>query len=131
MNRINTRSRLRGCLLGLAVGDAIGAAAEFRPRGSFPPLTNLVGGGVFNLPAGARTDHPSMALCLATSLVECRGFDTADQMERHRQSPLGSVPGDPLNWRRFPSPIRRAGRVHRASLAYGESSENQGIKEQR
>ena len=33
----------RGCLLGLAVGDAIGTTVEFRPRGSFEPLTDMVG----------------------------------------------------------------------------------------
>jgi ADP-ribosylglycohydrolase len=29
------RARFRGCLLGLATGDAIGTTVEFRPRGSF------------------------------------------------------------------------------------------------
>ena len=28
--------RARGCLVGLAVGDAVGTTPEFRPRGSFP-----------------------------------------------------------------------------------------------
>ena len=41
--------RFRGCLLGLAVGDAIGAAVEFKPRDTFPPLTDMVGGGFFAL----------------------------------------------------------------------------------
>ena len=27
--------RARGCLVGLAVGDAVGTTLEFRPRGSF------------------------------------------------------------------------------------------------
>lgn len=75
--------KYRGCLLGLAVGDAIGTTVEFRPRGSFEPLTDMVGGGPFHLRAGQWTDDTSMALCLATSLVECRGFDARDQMERY------------------------------------------------
>jgi ADP-ribosyl-[dinitrogen reductase] hydrolase len=37
--------RYRGCLLGLAAGDAIGTAVEFRPRGSFAPVTDMTGGG--------------------------------------------------------------------------------------
>ena len=41
--------RYRGCLLGLAVGDAIGTAVEFKARGSFPPVTDMLGGGAFNL----------------------------------------------------------------------------------
>ena len=75
--------RFRGCLLGLAVGDAVGTTVEFRPRGSFEPLTDMVGGGPFHLVPGQWTDDTSMVLCLATSLVECNGFDARDQMERY------------------------------------------------
>ncbi len=53
------------------------------PRGSFPPVIDMTGGGPFNLPAGAWTDDTSMALCLATSLLEKGGFDARDQMERY------------------------------------------------
>jgi ADP-ribosyl-[dinitrogen reductase] hydrolase len=75
--------RYRGCLLGLAVGDAVGTAVEFRPRDSFKPVTDMVGGGPFRLEAGQWTDDTSMALCLAASLLDCRGFDARDQMERY------------------------------------------------
>lgn len=43
----------------------------------------MVGGGPFRLAPGQWTDDTSMALCLAASLVECNGFDPADQMERY------------------------------------------------
>jgi ADP-ribosyl-[dinitrogen reductase] hydrolase len=76
-------ARFRGCLLGLAAGDAVGTTVEFLPRGSFPPLTDMRGGGPFHLLAGQWTDDTSMALCLATSLVERNGFDARDQMERY------------------------------------------------
>jgi len=75
--------RYRGCLLGLAVGDAVGTTLEFKPRGSFPPLSDMLGGGTFGLQAGQWTDDTSMALCLATSLVEKNGFDPLDQMQRY------------------------------------------------
>lgn len=75
--------RFRGCLLGLAVGDAVGVTAEFKPRDTFEPVTDMNGGGHFGLPAGAWTDDTSMALCLATSLLEKNGFDAQDQMERY------------------------------------------------
>ncbi len=75
--------RYRGCLLGLAVGDAVGTTLEFKARGTFAPLTEMVGGGPFGLPAGAWTDDTSMALCLATSLLETGGFDARDQMARY------------------------------------------------
>jgi ADP-ribosyl-[dinitrogen reductase] hydrolase len=80
---MNSRDRFRGCLLGLACGDAVGTTLEFKPRGTFEPITDLVGGGPFGLKPGEWTDDTSMALCLATSLVECNGFDPLDQMERY------------------------------------------------
>ncbi|MDP0489444.1 MAG: ADP-ribosylglycohydrolase family protein [Verrucomicrobiota bacterium JB023] len=73
-----------GCLLGLAIGDALGTTLEFRPPGSFPPIDDLVGGGPFNLRPGQWTDDTSMALCLAESLIES-GFDARDQMTRYLQ----------------------------------------------
>jgi ADP-ribosyl-[dinitrogen reductase] hydrolase len=76
-------SRFQGCLLGLAVGDTIGTTAEFRPRGSFPEIVDMVGGGPFALEPGQWTDDTSMALCFAASLVETGSFDPADQMDRY------------------------------------------------
>jgi ADP-ribosyl-[dinitrogen reductase] hydrolase len=76
-------SRYRGCLLGLAVGDALGTTLEFSPPGTFTPIDDLVGGGPFNLKPGQWTDDTSMALCLATSLLERSGFDPIDQLERY------------------------------------------------
>jgi ADP-ribosylglycohydrolase len=75
--------RCRGSLLGLAVGDALGTTLEFKSPGSFEPIHDMVGGGPFGLKPGQWTDDTSMALCLATSLVECGGFDAADQMRRY------------------------------------------------
>jgi ADP-ribosyl-[dinitrogen reductase] hydrolase len=77
------RDRFRGALLGLAVGDAVGTTVEFRAPGTFEPVTDMVGGGPFGLPAGAWTDDTSMAMCLAESLVECGGFDPMDQLRRY------------------------------------------------
>ena len=79
----NLPDRYRGCLLGLAVGDALGTTLEFRPPGTFPLLLDLVGGGPFGLQAGQWTDDTSMALCLAESLLVCHGFDARDQMRRY------------------------------------------------
>lgn len=77
--------RYQGCLLGLAVGDALGTTLEFKQPGTFEKINDMVGGGPFKLEAGEWTDDTSMALCLAASLVECRGFDPGDQMERYLQ----------------------------------------------
>lgn len=79
---LNLASRARGALLGLAVGDAIGTTVEFKPRGTFQPLTDMVGGGPFNLKPGQWTDDTSMALCLGASLL-ATSFDASDQMGRY------------------------------------------------
>jgi ADP-ribosylglycohydrolase len=76
-------NRYRGCLLGLAGGDALGTTLEFKPPGSFKPITDMVGGGPFHLKPGQWTDDTSMALSHAESLIECRGFDLKDQMRRY------------------------------------------------
>ena len=75
--------RFDGALLGLASGDALGTTVEFKERGSFEPLTGIVGGGPFHLEPGQWTDDTSMALCLADSLLECRGMDLNDQASRY------------------------------------------------
>ena len=79
---MNEQDRFRGALLGLAAGDAVGVTLEFCSRGS-AVLTDMVGGGAFGLRPGEWTDDTSMALCLATSLLEKNGFDAEDQMQRY------------------------------------------------
>jgi len=75
--------RYRGSILGLAVGDALGAPVEFKRPGSFKPVTTMTSGGAFGLRPGQWTDDTSLALCLAESLVETNGFDLIDQLERY------------------------------------------------
>lgn len=77
------RERFLGALLGLAVGDAVAAATQFRRPDRFAPVGDLLGGGPFDLPRGAWSDDTAMALCLAESLLECNGFDAGDQVERY------------------------------------------------
>jgi ADP-ribosyl-[dinitrogen reductase] hydrolase len=79
---LDKQDRYLGCLIGLAVGDALGAPIEFRPPGSFEPLTDIIAGGVFNLQRGQYTDDTSMALCIAESILAKRAFDPVDQLER-------------------------------------------------
>ena len=77
--------RYRGSLLGLATGDAVGTTLEFRPPGTFAPINDMVGGGPFRLKPGQWTDDTSMALCLAESLIEQKGFSPTDQLEKYLQ----------------------------------------------
>ena len=76
------RDRAVGTLLGLAVGDAVGTTLEFCSRDSYPPLTDMVGGGPFALPVGVWTDDTSLALALADSIVTCGTLDPTDIMAR-------------------------------------------------
>ena len=78
--------RFIGSIVGLAVGDALGASAEFRPHQYFVehPVRDMEGGGTWGLKSGQWTDDTSMALCLASSLISKRCFDPYDQMVRYK-----------------------------------------------
>ncbi len=76
-------SRIRGSFFGVAICDALGGPVEFKPRGSFPLVTNLKPNSNFSLPAGCFTDDTSMTLCLAQSLIDRRGFDAHDQVKKY------------------------------------------------
>jgi ADP-ribosyl-[dinitrogen reductase] hydrolase len=78
---MNTYERFRGAILGLAIGDAFGAPVEGAEPGTFGPVTEIAGGG--GLATGEWTDDTAMALCLAESIIACRGFDPVDQMDRY------------------------------------------------
>lgn len=76
--------RAEGSLVGLAVGDALGANWEFwfPSAGLSDSQIEMIDG---QYPAGAWTDDTSMALCLADSLLACSGYDSYDVMERYRR----------------------------------------------
>jgi ADP-ribosylglycohydrolase len=76
------RGRRRGAFIGLAVGDALGAAVEFRAPGSFTPVNGYREGGPHHLAAGEWTDDTSMALALADSIATV-GWDLNDQANRY------------------------------------------------
>jgi ADP-ribosyl-[dinitrogen reductase] hydrolase len=87
------RERMAGCVLGLAIGDALGAPFEFRRREEIPhPLP------AFELPwhdnpPGTTTDDTGMARNLVQSLVHAGDLDTVDLADRHiewyRSQPAG------------------------------------------
>ncbi|CAF1501449.1 unnamed protein product [Didymodactylos carnosus] len=78
--------KIYGSMLGMAIGDALGAHVEFRPRAYLEqnPVQDLQGGGTWGLEAGQWTDDTSMALCLAASLIAKKGFDPYDQLVRYK-----------------------------------------------
>jgi len=74
--------RKLGAMIGMAVGDALGAAVEFKPRGTFEPVTDYRGGGPHPINPGDWTDDTSMALAIADSLGEKRAVNLEDIMDR-------------------------------------------------
>ena len=76
------RDHCRGALIGLAIGDALGAAVEFSPPGSFAEVTGYRSGGPYGLKAGEWTDDTSMALALADSISQV-GWNLNDQADRY------------------------------------------------
>jgi ADP-ribosyl-[dinitrogen reductase] hydrolase len=79
----SVEDRAVGALVGLAVGDALGTAVEFKKRGTFPPVTDMRGGGVFGLNPGEWTDDTSMALALGEALLKDPALaDPATAMNR-------------------------------------------------
>ncbi|MGN6545917.1 MAG: ADP-ribosylglycohydrolase family protein [Aureliella sp.] len=79
---MSTLDRKRGCLIGLAVGDALGAAVEFMPPGSFVPVSGYRAGGPHGLAPGEWTEDTSLALALAESIARA-GWSLDDQARRY------------------------------------------------
>jgi ADP-ribosyl-[dinitrogen reductase] hydrolase len=74
--------RSLGAFLGLAIGDALGAAVEGHERDSYPRLVDFTAAGAHGLRPGEWTDDTAMALCLAESLLARDGVDERDLLER-------------------------------------------------
>jgi ADP-ribosyl-[dinitrogen reductase] hydrolase len=74
--------RSLGALLGLAVGDSLGAPAEGRDRDSYPRIVDFEASSSHGTTVGGWTDDTAMAICLAESLLDRNGLDGADLMVR-------------------------------------------------
>ncbi len=77
-----TLDKLRGMLVGLAVGDALGAIYEFYSANNLAHLKTLKMRTI-NRTTGIWTDDTAMALCLADSLIENNGYDSFDVMNKY------------------------------------------------
>lgn len=67
--------KIKSVLFGVAVGDALGVPVEFESRQtiSLNPVTDMIGYGTYDLPAGTWSDDSSLTFCLAEALTN--GFD--------------------------------------------------------
>jgi len=72
-------SRSKAVLLGVAVGDALGAPVEFMTPGEIAAkhgrLSEMIGGGWLRLKPGQVTDDTEMTLCLARGIVNSTEWD--------------------------------------------------------
>jgi len=68
---VDSRNYYKDVLLGVAVGDALGVPVEFESRSHLMdnPVTDLMGFGTHNLPAGTWSDDSSLTFCLAEALI--------------------------------------------------------------
>src|SRR5690606_27627979 len=82
--------KFKGCLLGLACGDYLGATVEYRSKenvrkvfaqGVTPLAVDFHGYGNIT---GFYTDDTSQMICLAESLLE-KGFNPQDQLRRYKK----------------------------------------------
>lgn len=80
------RQHARGAMLGLAIGDALGATVEFMTpreiRAQYGCHRTIRGGGWLRLPAGQVTDDTSMAFSLADAWLESSGPPPAEVCAR-------------------------------------------------
>lgn len=63
---------IKAALFGVAVGDALGVPVEFKSRQTIRinPVTDMIGYGTYNLPAGTWSDDSSLSFCLAEALTQ-------------------------------------------------------------
>jgi len=76
-----TPERARGCLLGLAIGDAMGAPFEGGGR-PYRWVRRMTPEGPIRRRAGEVTDDTLQAMAVARSLVVCRGYSGPDLARR-------------------------------------------------
>ena len=82
------QNKARGMLIGLAIGDSLGAPYEFGYTSKeIAELKDEVATmhEAVACPKGSWTDDTSMALCLSQSLLDCSGYDSYDVMKKYCQ----------------------------------------------
>lgn len=74
--------KVKDGIIGLVVGDALGVPVEFSGRESLRenPVTGMMGGGTYGMPAGTWSDDSSMVLATMASIVNKKAIDLDDIM---------------------------------------------------
>jgi len=126
-----------GVLLGLACGDALGRPIEFRSSKQISQthgtVTEMLGHGTHNQPAGTITDDTEMALCVARSLAEHHAFRPDDIAERfvawYDSGPfdIGLMTSDAIQKIKLGASWRDAGQQVWESRAEGSNAGNGSV----
>ena len=75
---------MKNGIIGFAIGDALGVPAEFKSREELKryPITDMVGDGTYNVPAGTWSDDTSMTLATIDSIIEKQTIDVNDMASK-------------------------------------------------
>lgn len=78
---VDYSEEIKSALFGVAVGDALGVPVEFNSRQTISknPVTDMIGYGTYNLPAGTWSDDSSLTFCLAEALTQDFNLKTIGQ----------------------------------------------------
>ena len=120
MRAVEMLDQFRGCLLGLACGDALGAPLEFMDAASIASrhgfVNEMLGGGWLHLAPGQVTDDTEQMLCVLESYTDNHGFDPQDIADRlldwYRAGPVdvGNLTREALENLLYGYNFERAGR---------------------
>ena len=77
-------TRLKNGIIGFAIGDALGVPSEFKSRNELKryPITDMIGDGTYNVPAGTFSDDTSMTLATIDSIIETGTINPNDMADR-------------------------------------------------
>jgi ADP-ribosyl-[dinitrogen reductase] hydrolase len=82
--------KVKGGLFGLAIGDALGATTEFMKateiQKKYRKVTDIIGGGPFNLSPGEVTDDTAMTMAVAKGII------------KNKENPLPEIGEEFFKW---------------------------------
>lgn len=79
---VTTIDKYKGCLVGVAVGDALGQPLEFSPQKPEEPVREMLQNPFDYWHKGEYTDDTVQTLLLAESFVDCKGYNPDDFVKR-------------------------------------------------
>lgn len=82
-NMENKTSKIYASLIGFIIGDAIGVPIEFDTRASLinNPISDMLGYGTYNVPAGTWSDCSSLVIATITSIIKKNAINISDITE--------------------------------------------------